>query len=135
MRFAKSRAMSERGRLMRQADVLFSKLIRAERGRCEVHDRQCNKIGLSHILSKSTHPRLRYCRVNVIACCWGNHFFVHHDHRHPQAKLHEAYIVKTLGPNYEDGLRVIEATQPRLTAFQVQMYILAFKKQLEEMGL
>ena len=68
-------------------DRLFFQYLVAKRGRiCEIHQKECPRIGPMHILSKATAPRLRYDEWNVILACWfGAHYPTHHDADSPKA--------------------------------------------------
>src|SRR3990167_8268646 len=51
------KSVSDRWRLIRELDKLFSQLIAKERGpNCEIHNKPCSQTGNMHILSKQAHP-------------------------------------------------------------------------------
>ena len=124
-----------RSKLLKECWKLYSRKIRNDRGNiCEVHNKKCKGIGCAHILPVSTHPRLRFCEANIIVACWfGGHFHSHHNHRDPRAKDFEQAILRKFKKNkfeeVEEGLKIIEAMQPKHTTHYLMCLYYALKKE------
>lgn len=125
---------SEIGKIKKQCDKLFFEILKIKKGkRCEVCGATVG-VGPAHILTKASNPRLRYVEANLILLCWyPHHHMVHHDFRSPKAREVEAYIVKTLGPNYEDNLRIIEATQSKQTLHYMNLKKVQLEQELRDL--
>lgn len=126
---------SSRGKLMSDCDKLLSKIIRLERGElCEVHNKKCFNVGVSHILPKSRYPRLRYYRLNLFCCGWFcSHHYTHFNSHDPRAIQYEEAVIKKLGKNYRENLLIAEKMQPRLKMFYLQTLKMAFRQELKEL--
>ncbi len=62
----------------RHLDTLFREWFRENHTRCDM----CGRLGdiqVSHILSKGSHPALRYDPMNIVAHCGRCHRFIWHD--------------------------------------------------------
>ena len=123
------KSVSDRGRLIRELDKLFSQLIAKERGpNCEIHNKPCSQTGNMHILSKQAHPRLRYCRENIIRAGWFcSHFWTHNNPDDPRAKQAKERIIELRGPSYYGDLLDIE----RYMSQHSKIYLLARKNELK----
>lgn len=124
---------SPRGKLMSDCDKLLSRIIRYERGGiCEVHNRVCKGIGASHILSKASHPKLRYVRKNILLACWfGAHYYHHHDPDDIRAIRYKEAVIRKLGKDYKRDLLILEKIQPKLTTFRLSLLKVAFMEELK----
>ncbi len=134
---------SSRGKLMSDCDDLLSKIVRKERGGiCEVHNRKCPRLGVSHILPKGRHERLRFYRQNLIVCGWWcSHQPSHHSSINPKsggfdhrAVEYEQAIASKLGVDYKNQLLIAEKTQPRLKTFYLKTLRLAFMQELRRLS-
>ena len=124
---------SDRGRLMKDCDKLFFEILKIERGsKCEVCGRP--NPTPAHTLSKGVHPRLRYEKANVHLFCWlPCHYYWHHDREDNRAKKVETYIIKKLGANWHERLKILDKTMPRLTTDYLKLLKLAFTMELERL--
>ena len=128
------RKVSDRGRLIKEAEKLLRQILKDKRGnKCEVCGRKPADLGLAHILPKGKYPSLRLYPENILLLCWMPcHYFWHHDRDDARAKRVEAKIIKKLGADWLDTLRVKAKLMPRLTEFQICLYIYAFKQETKE---
>lgn len=125
---------SDRGRLQREADCLFSQLILKERGpNCEIHGKICDRVGNMHILSKAAHPKLRYVGLNVIRAGWFcSHYWTHHDGDDPRAILTKQRILEILGPDYKQKLVDLEQWIGKHDTLYLRAKIQEFKDRLHQ---
>lgn len=122
--------ISDSGRLIKELDTLFSQVIAKERGPgCEIHpNKDCDRVGNMHILSKQAHPRLRYCKENVIRAGWFcSHYWTHHNPDDPRAIKVKERIIKLRGERYLEDLYGIE----KYTGKHDRLYLLALKQQFK----
>lgn len=119
-------------KLKKNLDSLFFQILKKERGcRCQLCGRREN-VGTFHILPKGSHPRLRYARDNVILACWMPcHHTWHHDIY--KAKAIEKKIMMLLGEDYEERLLKLEVTMPRHSSTYLEVLLIAFRKELDEL--
>ena len=129
MKRSRLKKRSPKGKLLTECDKLFRQIILRERlNRCE----WCKKVkglSVSHILPKGRHPRLRYFKANVLLLCTGCHIFKWHKSPLEAAKFME----ETKGKDYTDKLKVYDIALPKLTMHQLNIYILVFKQELENL--
>jgi len=117
---------SERGRLIKKIEALIFKQLLKERGaRCEICGRT-KGLGLFHILPKSTYPRLRFCKENLLIVCWYPcHYNWHHDYY--KAKKIEQRIIKLRGKDYLERLKALNLMTPKLSMFYLRTLYEALK--------
>lgn len=105
-------------------DKLFREVIMKERPhRCEWCGRKDGTLAISHILSKGAHPRLRYCKNNILLLCFHCHIICWH--RNPLAA--SKWLTEYKGKDYYDHLRTLERILPKT---DLKMLEIAFKKEL-----
>jgi len=113
-----------------KADKLMLQVLRLERGcRDEITGKVDPKVGVFHILSKATHPRLRYCKRNLLLVSW---YPTHNDwhHNYFKAQIIEKRIKALLGTNYKYDLEVINRTMPKV---DIKLTELVLKQELENL--
>ena len=77
-------------------------------------------LGLFHILSKGTHPRIRLLEDNLLISCW---FRCHHDFHHNPYFARDVIfpkIRKICGDDYEVNLLEAEAMAPKLNMVRLE---------------
>jgi hypothetical protein len=124
---------SMRGKLLAEADRLFSLVIAKERGpNCEIHGKECDRVGNMHILSKQSNPRLRYCRENIVRAGWFcSHYWTHHNPDDPRAVFAKRRIAEIKGVDYMEVLWKIEQFIGKHDNLYLMAKIAEFKKELK----
>lgn len=127
---------SARGKLIKKIDSLFFQILIKDRGRiCEVHNKPCPQIGTMHILSKGAHPKLRYCKENVLLAGWFcSHFWTHHNPDDKRAIYAKERIIALRGPAYKDRLLAMEVMEPKHSTTYLSMLYEAFKAEAKEVS-
>ena len=120
-----------RGKIFKKLDSLMFQSLTKERGHiCEIHKRKCPQIGQMHILSKRAHPRLRYCRENILLAGWFcSHYWTHQDTTDERAIYAFERIKQLLGDNYRERLLIIEMGQPKQTITYLKGLLIDFRKE------
>ena len=116
MRRKPIRKISDKGRLVKELDRLFFRVLMAERGqRCEISDRPGKGLTPFHILCKSNYPRIRYSKENVLLVNWLPHHYNWHHYTSNdwQFKDVERAVKKLRGEDYQDRLLKLNATMPK----------------------
>ena|SRR3990167_3583012 len=126
-------AKSNRGSLISRIDKLIFEILKTDRGFiCQIHNKQCGNISPMHILSKRSHPRLRFNRKNIILAGWFcSHFWTHHDPDDERAKFAFKRIEELLGERYKEELLKLEVCQPKHSMFYLKCLELSLKKEKE----
>lgn len=115
-----SRKESEKAKWIKKCE----KLIREQK--FKLFGRKCQfcgrstSLGLFHILSKATHPRLRLHEDNMLISCW---FPCHHNFHHDPFFARDVIfpkIAKLCGDNWEECLLEIEKTQPKMNLARIK---------------
>ena len=121
-----------RKKLIKECENMLRDILKIERGeRCEICKRSGN-VGLFHILSKGSHPRLRFTQENILLAHW---FPCHNDwhHNYFKARVIEKRIKELRGEDYEMKLKKLNVTAPRLSKFRIQLLYEAYKQILEQL--
>lgn len=107
--------------MIRECDDLFSKIRRIEVGQCEVHNKRCANLGVSHILPKGLYDRIRYSNENTIVCGWFcSHYWSHMDTQAPRSLQYHYAVKRKLGENWRDKLLILNATSRPLQTFYLE---------------
>jgi len=78
------------------------------------------QLGLFHILSAGSHPRLRLCEDNLlIAGWWCCHYKFHHDPYFARDFIFPK-IKKFLGENWEEYLWELDRNAPKLSLVRIK---------------
>ena len=132
MKRTRLRKTSNRGKLIKEVDSLFLKVLLAERGKqCEICGKRekTGPLGQFHILPKGKYPGLRYCKSNVLIAGWMCcHQKWHHSYY--SAREIEKRIKVLRGEDYELRLKVMDKRMPKLTMHQLNLYKQAFIKEV-----
>ena len=128
----KIRKLSNRSRLIKVCDKLMFEVLKKERGCvCEICGRT-QGIGTFHILPKSTAPRLRYSKDNLLLVCWFPcHNLFHHDVYRAQAIIKK--IKELRGEDFETRLRTLNAISPPLKTFELEKIKFGLEQFMEEL--
>lgn len=102
--------------------------LKKERGSiCQICGRErCRPVGLFHILPKGNYPKLRFYEGNLLLVGW----FTCHKNWHTnyfKAKAMESRIMELVGRDFEEHLKIIDKTVPKLTMTYLQNLLLAYK--------
>lgn len=115
----RKRSKSRRSVLIRDCDALMFQLLKMKRGKvCEV----CGKkegLGTFHIMSKATHPRIRYSEDNLLLICF---FPCHHLWHSDPIRARAIYkrIEEIRGKDFDARLRALNAISPPLDTFKLE---------------
>ena len=115
---------------MTKLDKMLSEILKLERGpACEIHNRTtCDRVGAMHLLSKMAHPRLRYCKDNILLCGWFcGHFYSHHAFDDKRAEYVRERIAAIRGPDWKDKLYEIE----RFAGKHDDLYLMALEQRFK----
>ena len=78
------------------------------------------QVGLFHILSVGAYPRLELYEDNILLACWfGCHHKWHHDYYYARDVIIPK-IKKLVGENYEEELKAIYPTLPKLSLVRIK---------------
>jgi len=106
---------SERAKLIKKCEVLLRE------DKFKLFGRKCmfcgktGQLGLFHIFSVGSHPRLRLCEDNLlIAGWWCCHYKFHHDAYFSRDFIFPK-IKKFLGENWEEYLWELDRNAPKLS--------------------
>jgi hypothetical protein len=132
MRFRKSiRKVSDRGRLIREVEKVFREVILKERpDRCEWCGSSGKPLQIAHILAKSTHPRLRFYRDNVLLLCFPCHPPKWHNNPIEAMDFLRGYK----GNDHIQGLLAYERCAGKHDKIFLLCLIDSFKKELKKEG-
>ena len=122
--------VSNRQKIILACEKILGQILKFERGnKCEFSGRT-KGVGQFHILPKSTAPRLRFHKENILLVAW---FPYHHDwhHDYEKAKEIEKKIIKLRGKDYKERLKILEKLAPKLTDFYLNNLHFALKTELE----
>jgi hypothetical protein len=98
-----------KGKMLTKCDNLMKHILRHERKHyCQLCGKPNKAVGTFHILPKSTHPRLRYIKQNLLLTCWGCHYKWHSNYY--KAQHLEGIIKKILGDDYKERLEIVNKT-------------------------
>jgi len=115
--------------------ALHLKILKFKRGEiCELTGRRSDTLGRFHILDVARYPRLEFHDENVLISSWygdGAHFDWHHNFY--KARDIEKRIKQLRGEDYEERLKILDAMQPKITMFRLQMIHEAFKQAIKEL--
>lgn len=120
----KGKPKSDRAKLIKRLDDLTRELLIKQRGRkCEIHpNKNCAQVGVMHILSKQSHPRLRFYEPNIVLAGWFcSHFWTHHNSDDPRAKYTKQRLKEMYGEDYEDKLYLASRLAKQHTIGHLQM--------------
>ena len=133
MKYSKLNKSSDRGRLIKRLDKMFSQIISLERGsNCEIHGKICDRVGNMHILSKQAHPRLRFVKENIVRCGWFcGHYWSHHNSDDPRAQFVQKRIIEIYGADYKNKLYEIERFLGQHNSLYLQALEIKFRQELE----
>ena len=129
---------SPKGKLIKKIDDLIRAELKRDRGdRCEICFRTSDNLpyplSTFHILPKGNYPRIRFHKENLLLACWSPQYYIgfcHNIWHHNPFKRDkiEKRIIELRGPDYEDRLKVLNATAPKITATYLKMLYEAYKK-------
>jgi len=107
-------------KLKEKIDDLLLEKLKSERGdKCELCGGR-NQLGLFHVLSKGSHPRLRCHERNLLIAGWFCcHFIFHHDFYIARDRIIPK-IKELLGEDYEEQLWALERTLPILDRMELE---------------
>lgn len=113
---------------------VIREILKIERGnRDEFTGLPGRKLGLFHIMLQSSHPRLKFCRQNMILTEWmPYHYWYHHDNKKTK-RIVIPLIIKLRGVNYEQDLLIQEAMQPKQSIHWLRVYLMAVRQELKEL--
>lgn len=78
------------------------------------------QLGLFHILPIGRYPRLQLHRDNLLLTCWfGCHYPFHHDF-YKARDIIVPRIKEVLGEDYEEELKELNNTQPKLNMTRLE---------------
>ena len=128
------RRKSARQTLIEKAESLTFQILQYQRGSlCEICGRKSDQLGLFHILPKGRYQRLRFSRKNLLLagwyCChypWHHSFFVARDVIYPR-------LEELLGVGFEDDLKMLDLTSPKITMTYLQTLVMALEVELKEL--
>jgi len=111
---------SERKKWIDKCRVLIRKQkIKLYGNRCQFCGSN-KQVGLFHILSVGAYPRLELYEDNILLACWfGCHHKWHHDFYYARDVI-EPKIIKILGKNYEQDLKDVYNTLPKLGLMRIK---------------
>jgi len=115
-----------------KCDSLMTQILRIERGcRCQLSGGYDERVGVFHILSKATHPRLRYAKKNLLLASWFGDMGHNTWHsNYYKAQRIEDKIKQILGINYKEELEILNRMMPRV---DLKLTYLALKQELENL--
>ena len=133
MKFYPKNKLSARGKIYKELDARMFKILKKERGAvCEIHNKACPKLGQMHILSKGAHPRLRYCKENIILAGWFcSHFYTHHNPDDKRSVYTKQRIIEIMGEDYIEQLLKLEVIQPKQTMTFLNILLIVFRQEVE----
>ncbi len=122
---------SKRSRIIKDCDKLMFEILKKERGAaCEICGRETG-IGTFHILPKSTAPRIRYAKDNLLLVCWFPcHNLFHHDPYRARAIIKK--IEELRGKDFETRLRTLNNISPPLKTFELEKIKFGLEQCMEE---
>jgi len=125
---------SPRQKLIDEAESITFQILQYQRGSlCEICGGKTDQLGLFHILPKGRYQRLRFHKMNLLLACWFNcHYPWHHDYWIARDVI-EPKIKELRGDNYENKLRALDLSAPKLTMTYLQVLIKALNIELEEL--
>jgi len=135
--YRKKGKKSGRGKLIARLDALTKELLIKERGlHCEIHpDKNCTQVGVMHILSKQSHPRLRFYTPNLVLAGWFcSHFWTHHNSDDPRAKFCQQRLEEIYGKDYKEKLYVANRFSKQHTTGYLKILEIWCKQRLMGMG-
>lgn len=125
----------------KKADDMFRAIIKRERGlTCEICGKMQSELryplSAFHILPKSTAPRLRYTRLNVLLSCWAPAWYIkccHNIWHHDRPEQMKQRIAELRGhktwSGLETELQALHAIMPKLDLRMTEMIL---KKERDE---
>lgn len=112
--------MKPRYKIIKEIEKYLLMELKRERGeQCEICGRRGGRLGLFHIFPKSTYPKLRFSKFNLLVACWMPcHYRWHHDYF--RAKDIDKQIRRLRGEEYEETLLLVNKTIPKMTMFYLK---------------
>jgi len=132
----KGKKKSDRAKLIDRLDALTREILIKERGlQCEIHpNKNCTQVGVMHILSKGSHPRLRFYEPNLTLAGWFcSHFWTHHNSDDPRAKYCFQRLEEMYGKDYKEKLYVANRIAKQHTKGYLELLEIWCKQRLKEL--
>ncbi len=122
------RKKSSRALIIQDIETILRLKLKKERGSiCQICGRErCQPVGLFHVLDKGRYPKLRFYEGNLLLAGW---FTCHNDWHHNPYKSRDIYkrIQELMGEDFEEHLKIIDKTMPRLTMTYMQNLLIAYQ--------
>jgi len=123
------RKKSSKMALIAKIEDLIRKELKEERGEvCELCRKEtCRPVGLFHILSKGTYPRIRLSKANLLLVGWMPCHYIFHNNPYKAIKIIKR-IKELRGKDFEEKLKILDKTMPKLTMHRLNEIYFGYKQ-------